>query len=76
MQIDKKMLDRLLGMNDDQLGDLIRRIAAESGIDPTMLGISTENIAAIRTALSNADSQDLAQYNQIYDAYRKNRRQS
>jgi hypothetical protein len=74
MQIDKKMLDRLISMNDDQLGDLIRRIAAESGIDPAMLGISTENIAAIRTALSNADSQDLSQYNQIYDAYRKNRR--
>lgn len=75
MQIDKKMLDRLLGMNDDQLGDLIRRIATESGIDPAVLGISTENIAAIRAALSNADTQDLAQYNQIYEAYRKNRRQ-
>ena len=62
-------------MNDDQLGDLIRRIATESGIDPAVLGISTENIAAIRAALSNADTQDLAQYNQIYEAYRKNRRQ-
>ena len=55
MQIDKKMLDRLLGMNDDQLGDLIRRIATESGIDPAVLGISTENIAAIRAALSKAN---------------------
>jgi len=74
MQIDKRMLDRLLGMNDEQLGDLIRKIASESGIDPATLGINTDNIAAIRSALGSADSADLEQYNQIYNAYRNGQR--
>jgi hypothetical protein len=76
MQIDKRMLDRLLTMNDEQLGDLIRKIAAEAGIDPAALGMNPENIATLRTALGSADAQDLAQYNRIYDEYRKGRRQS
>ena len=76
MQIDKRMLDRLLGMNDEQLGDLIRKIASESGIDPATLGINTDNIAAIRSALGSADSADLEQYNQIYNAYRNGQRRS
>ncbi len=76
MQIDKRMLDRLLGMNDEQLGELIRNIASESGIDPATLGINTENIAAIRSALGSADSADLEQYNQIYNAYRNGQRRS
>lgn len=76
MQIDKRMLDRLLSMNDDQLGELIRKIASESGIDPATLGINTENIAAIRSALGSADSADLEQYNQIYNSYRNGHRRN
>jgi len=75
MQIDKKMLDRLLTLNDEQLGDLIRKIAAEAGIDPAALGMNPENISALRQALGSADTQDLEQYSQIYNTYRKNRRQ-
>ena len=76
MQIDRKTLDRLLNMNDAQLGELIRRIAAESGIDPAALGITPENIGAIRQALGSATSADMEQYNQLYDEYRKNRRRT
>ena len=74
MQIDKKMLDRLLTMNDEQLGELIKRIAAESGIDPAMLGINPENIQNIRAALGSANERDIRQLNQVYDSYRQNRR--
>ena len=74
MQIDKKTLDRLLTMNDQQLGELIRKIAAESGIDPTVLGINPENIQSIRQALGSANDQDLMQLNQMYDTYKQNRR--
>lgn len=75
MQIDKKMLDRLLTMNDAELGELIRKIAAEAGIDPTALGMNPENITALRAALGSAKPQELEQYRQLYDTYRKNRRQ-
>ena len=75
MQIDKKMLDRLLTLNDAELGELIRKIAAEAGIDPAALGMNPENITALRSALGSANPQQLEQYQQIYSEYRKNRRQ-
>ena len=74
MQIDQKMLDRLLTMNDDQLGEVIKKIAAEAGIDPAMLGLNPNNINNIRTALGSATQQDLQQLNDVYDAYKQNRR--
>ena len=74
MQLDKKMLDRLLTMNDEQLGNLIRSIAAESGIDPAALGLNPENISDIRNALGGATDQDIQQLNTVYQAYRQNRR--
>ncbi len=76
MQIDQKMLSRLLTMNDRQLAELIQKIAAETGIDPAALGLNPQNIASIRQALGSATEQDLAQLNQVYDTYKQNRHQS
>ncbi len=76
MQIDQKMLNRLLAMNDDQLGALISQIASESGIDPSILGIGSQNIASVRQALSNATDADLEQLNQIWSDYRQNKRRN
>ncbi|MBQ7346741.1 MAG: hypothetical protein IJW55_02190 [Clostridia bacterium] len=74
MQLDQKMLNRLLAMNDDQLGDLIKNIATEAGIDPATLGLNPNNISQIRQALGGATEQDLQQLNTMYDAYKQNRR--
>ena len=74
MQIDRKMLNRLLTMNDEQLGEFIRKIAAETGIDPAMLGLNPQNIQSIRTALGSATESDLQQLNNVYDAYKQGRR--
>ena len=74
MQIDQKMLKRLLSMNDDQLGTLISQIASESGIDPSALGIDSQNLTSIRLALSNATDADLEQLNQVWNDYRQNRK--
>ena len=74
MQIDQKMLKRLLSMNDDQLGTLISQIASESGIDPSALGIDSQNLTSIRLALSNATDADLEQLNQIWNDYRQKRK--
>ena len=73
MQFDKKMLDRVLTMNDEQLAELIKKIATEAGIDPAMLGLNTASISNIRQALGNATEQDIQQLNSIYDTYRQNR---
>ncbi len=74
MELDQRMLARVLAMNDNQLASLIEQIAKEAGVDPRMLGLNAENISEVRTALGNANSSDLEQMNQIYQAYRENRR--
>ena len=74
MQLDRKKLDRLLGMNDEQLSALIQSIATESGVDPAALGLNPNNIESIRRALSIATEEDIQQLNQIYTDYRKNHR--
>ena len=75
MQIDRKMLDRLLMMNDEQLGEVVRTIAAEAGIDPAVLGLNPQNIQSIRQALGSATQSDLQQLNNVYDAYKQNKRE-
>ena len=75
MQIDQKMLNRLLTMNDEQLGNLIQEIAKEAGIDPSMLGLNPQNIADVRNALGNATDGDLEKLNAVYEEYRRQRRQ-
>lgn len=75
MQIDQKMLNRLLTMNDEQLGNLIGEIAREAGIDPSELGLNPQNIAGVRQALGNATSEDLQKMNLIYEDYRRQKRQ-
>ena len=74
MQLDQKMLSRLLTLNDQQLGALIEQIARESGIDPAQLGIQPDNIASIRRALSSATDADVEKLNQMYAEYRRNQR--
>ncbi len=76
MQLDKKMLDRLLAMNDDQLMGLVQRIATDAGIDPAMLGLNPQSIDSIRQALGSATDQDLQQLNAVYDTYKQNKRRS
>lgn len=75
MQIDQKMLNRLLTMNDDQLGNLIEEIAREAGIDPATLGLNPQNIAGVRQALGSATDEDLEKMNSVYEEYRRQRRQ-
>lgn len=74
MQIDKRMLDRLLTMNDEQLGDLIKNIASEAGIDPNQLGLNPDNINSIRQALGSATDSDIEQLNTVYSSYKQNRK--
>ena len=73
MQIDRKKLDRILELNDEQLSELVRTIAAEAGVDPAALGLNPQNIQSVRQALGSATDRDLQMLNGIYEDYRKNR---
>lgn len=73
MNIDKRMLERILTMDDAQLGALVENIAREAGINPADLGLQTDNIQSIRQALGSATDSDMEQLSKVYDDYRKNR---
>lgn len=75
MQIDRNALNRILGMNDEQLSALITQIARETGIDPAALGLNPQNIAGVRSALSGATESDIQKLDALYADYRRNRRQ-
>lgn len=72
MQLDRKMIDRLLSMNDEQLAAFIRGIAADAGIDASLLGINPANVQGLRKALGTAGDNDLAELEGIYRNYAKN----
>ena len=74
MQIDERMLKRLLAMNDDQLGQMIQKIAVETGIDPTQLGINPQSIESVRSALGSISEDELEGINRLYEDYRRNKR--
>ena len=74
MQIDQNTLARLLSLDDARLGDVIRRIASESGIDPSALGLDPNSIGQIRSALGSATAEDLLRLNTVYEDYRRNRK--
>ena len=74
MQIDERMLKKLLAMNDEQLGQMIQKIAAESGIDPAQLGINPQSIESVRSALGSIGDEELEGINRLYEDYRRNKR--
>ncbi len=74
MQIDERMLKKLLAMNDEQLGKMIQKIAAESGIDPAQLGINPQSIESVRSALSSIGEDELEGINRLYEDYRRGKR--
>lgn len=75
MQIDERMLKKLLAMNDEQLGQMIQKIAAETGIDPAQLGINPQSIESVRSALGSIGEDELEGINRLYEDYRRGRRE-
>lgn len=71
MQIDKKMLESLLSLNDKQLQALFIRLARDSGIDPSQFNIDLQSVQSIRSAISNATDEDLTKIAEQYVANKK-----
>ena len=62
-------------MNDEQLAEVIKSIATESGIDPALLGLNPNNIQSIRQALGMAGDEDLKKMGDIYQTYKNQKKQ-
>ena len=60
MQLDRNAINRMLTLNDNQLKNLIRSLAENSGLDLSSFQISPDDVASIRRALSSATDADIA----------------
>ena len=59
MNFDKKSLDALLKLSDDELASVIKEIAAEAGVGDENLKIGKSDLMKIRTFLSIAGEDEI-----------------
>ncbi|MBQ7336997.1 MAG: hypothetical protein IJW40_00930 [Clostridia bacterium] len=59
MKLDKKAVERLLALNDDQLREIMLRLAGENGIDLSGMVLRPDDIAGVRQALRLATDEDI-----------------
>jgi len=69
MKIDKKMIDMLLGMNDNQLWQMITLVAAQSGINTGGIR-KPQNMDSLRAALSALTDSDISRAAELIDIYK------
>jgi hypothetical protein len=60
MQLDKKSLDRLLKLNDDQFRAVIGKLLTEYGVDVSRVPLATMDLSALRALLQMAGEEDVA----------------
>lgn len=59
MMLDKRSVEMILHLPDDQLVMIIKKLASDAGVDVKNLNITKEQISRIRGALSIATDDDL-----------------
>ena len=59
MQLDRKMLDRLLALNDRQLEAVIEKLAREYGLDLSRFAVRPGDMESLRRAIRTASDADL-----------------
>ena len=62
MQLDKKSLERLLALSDDQLRAVLRGLLKEYGVDPSTVPLEQFDMSKLRVALSGATDEDIKRF--------------
>ena len=65
MQLDKKSLDRLLKLNDDQLRGVLGKLLTEYG-DVSRVPLAQMDMTALRAVLSAATDEDITRFMQMF----------
>jgi hypothetical protein len=65
MQLDKKSLDRLLKLNDDQLRGVLGKLLVEYGVDVSRVPLQQMDMTALRAVLSAATDEDITRFLQM-----------
>ena len=70
MMLDKKSVELLLMLGDDQLIAVIKKLAAGAGVDVSNMQITPTQLAGIRQALSLATDEDLRRASELLQNFR------
>lgn len=70
MKIDKKTVDMLLTMNDDQLWQALRTVAAASGMKGLIPAERPKDLSKFRALLGTVNDSDLSRAMELMDAYK------
>ena len=65
MKIDKKMLDQILTMNDDQLWKTIQLVASKSGLNSAKKLERPKDMSKIRNTLSEINDEDISRIGEL-----------
>ena len=60
MQLDKKSLERLVKLNDDQLRGVIGKLLTEYGVDVSRVPLASLDMSALRAVLQMASAEDVS----------------
>lgn len=71
--IDKKMLDSLLGLSDERLMQMLRLLSGTAGL-PSSKPPSAETVAGIRSVLRSMTDADLARATELISAYKEGKK--
>ena len=62
MQLDRKSLDKLLALDDNQLRRVLRGLLTQYGIDPSAIPLDQFDIGKLRAILQTATDEDIARF--------------
>ena len=74
MKLDKRALERLLALSDDQFMQVVEKLAAESGINLSAMNIGKGELARLRAALHGAYDEDVERMKRQFGQFGKNGR--
>lgn len=66
MPLDRKQIDRLLRLDDDQLRGVLEKLLASYGVDTSRVPLATLDVGALRGLLQNASEQDIERFLQMF----------
>ena len=66
MPLDKKQIDRLLRLNDDQFRAVLEKLLASYGVDVSRVPLASLDVGALRGLLQNASEQDIERFLQMF----------
>ena len=70
MMLDKRAIDMLLTLDDARLALVIKKLAADAGIDPSALNFGEKELSGLRSALSVATDSDIARASELLQSYK------